>query len=804
MLRYNLRLTLRNLFKNRVHTLINIFGLSTGIACFILISIFVYYEWHYDDFHQDADRIYQVLRVDINPDGSIRGYAGNTPEPLTATLRNEYAQYGTTIGIYSVFNEKTPVVSNGEEHYGLTGVSVDPEFFTVFNFPLITGNPKTCLQGPNDVVITEKAAKIYFGDNDPVGKMISLGKKNFIVRGVARNFPNNTVFKYDVFFSSEIRKQLSDQLDYAWWSSGSYNFIKLNPGVNPDNLREAFNDLKKKHIPDWLMNVIGFDLQPLNKVHLNTDVASQLFPAIDPKYLTILLIVAISVLLIACINYINLSTSQAGKRAKETGVKKVAGANRAQLMGQYFSESVFIALIAVFFAMILAELLLPWFNTLTQRQLELNFFEPRFLLAATGFGMFIGFLSGIYPGLVLSSFKPVIVLKRESAGTGRKSYFRKTLVIIQLTVTIILISTELLILKQIRYMQTAPLGYDLDNILSVSLLSLANDNAERYEQAKLYLQNVSPYTMQYGFSEGTVSENIPGFYLQNQFRISKPGSDDKMEIQSIAIDTSFLDVFKIKLLQGRKFSAQDESSNPEKIIVNEAAVREMGIDSPIGQVFGSGPGGSGAYEIAGVVPDLHVQSLQNKVVPLMFKCGEKNNFPEFVSFRVDPGKTGKTLLFLQKKWKALFPDKPFDYFFPKDRYLDHYGEERRMAKVLAVFVVLTISISALGILAQVLFNTHVRIKEIGIRKTFGASVLSVIGLLSKELMLWILIAFAIASYPAWYVMKHWLENFAYRTTISWWVFFAAIGIIVLVALLTAGGLTWKAARKNPVDVLRYE
>ncbi|HLF35828.1 MAG TPA: ABC transporter permease [Cyclobacteriaceae bacterium] len=753
MFRYNLKLTLRSLLKNKVHTLINIFGLSTGVACFILISIFVYYEWNYDNFHKDTDRIYQIYKEDLNPDGSIRGLSGNTPDPLTATLRNEYGHLGTTIGFYRVFPSDAGVEVNGQKHYGLNGVSVDPEFFTVFYFPLISGNPETCLEGPTDVVLTERAALRYFGNTDPVNKTITLRNHSFVVRGLVRNFPDNSVFKFDVFFSSHLRQAMSDQLDKAWWSSGAFNFIKLNPGIDPDDFKSAFSDIKKKHFPDWLMKVTGFDIQPLRDVHLNTDVVGQIDTTINPKYLTILLIIAIAALMIACINYVNLSTSQAGRRARETGIKKVAGASRKQLMTQHFSESITVTILAVFISMILAELFLPWFNTLTNRNLEPDFFSFRYLFAAIGLGILIGFLSGIYPGLVLLSFRPAISIKSDVTGSGRKSHFRRTLVIVQLTITLTLISTELLILKQIEYIQSVPLGYNLDNILSIPVMSIEDNSDKRYQAAKLYLQQVSPYSARYGISEGTVSENIPGYYLQNQFRIPKPGTTEEMEIQSIAIDDKFLGVFNISLVHGEGFRVEDEISNPEKILVNEAAVRELGMESPIGLTFPSGPGGEGYYTIIGVIPDLHVESLQRRIVPLMFKCGPKNNFPEFVSFRIDPDKMNETVSFLQGKWKELFPERPFEYIFPKDKYLQHYSEERRMAKILAVFVFLTISISALGILGLVLFNTQVRIKEIGIRKTFGASVTSIIRLLSKELIIWIMVALCFSALPAWFAMR---------------------------------------------------
>ena len=801
MLRHNLKLALRNLNRKKAFALINITGLSTGIACFILISTFVYYEWNYDDFHKDTDRIYQICRMDIMPDES-KAMAGGTPMPLTATLREEYGYMGTTIGFYEMLSEEDFVTIDGQQHEGFRGVAVEQDFFKIFNFPFLIGNPEKCLEGPHDVVISERAAEQYFGNRDPMGKTFSIRNYEFMIRGVVKNSPNNTIFKYDVFFSSSVRPMRFSQLEDGWWSSGPYNFIKLNPGISPGKMIKVFQDIKNKHFPDFLKDRMGFTLQPLKQVHLNTEIAGQIYPTIDEIYLAILLVVAISILIIACINYINLATSQAGERAKETGIKKVAGASRKQLMAQYFSESIVLSLLAVFLALLLAELLLPWFNTLTSRNIDLHFYSLQFLLAVTGFGILTGLLSGIYPGLVLSSFRPVIAFKDNLTGIRRKSYLRSTLVIIQLTIALILISTEILIVKQIHYMQTTPLGYNLDHILSIPLWSLQGEQSERYEASKRFMERVESYRAKYGLSNGTVSENIPGFFIQNRFRVTNPVTQGQMEITSIAIDESFMDVFEIDLLQGQDFSKRNATSEPEKILINEAAYREMGWEEAVGKSFELWPGYY--ISIIGVVPDLHVESLQHPVGPLMFRYGQQNNFPQFVSFRLDPQKTQESILFLQDLWKKLFPDSPYSYFFPEEKYLEHYTEERRMAKVLATFVVVTILISGLGILGLVLFNTSTRTKEVGIRKTFGANILSIIGLLSKELIVWILIASGIAVIPAWYAMQGWLEKFAYRTAVSWWIFGLSIGFILLVTLLAAGWNTWKAARKNPVEVLRYE
>jgi putative ABC transport system permease protein len=777
-----------------LHTVINIIGLSTGITCFILITTFVYYEWNYDDFHRENERIFQICRLSLNPDGSSE-IAATTPMPLTGTLRNEYEHYGTTIGIYQILTEEASVMVDGEEHFGLKGVAVEQEFFQEFNF--------------NDVVISERAAERYFGNRDPIGKIFLIRNIEFIVRGLVKNPPNNTVFKFDVFFSSKLRPSIFTQLEDGWWSSGPYNFMKLKNGVTKDDLKSAFIEIKDKYFPEFLIDRMGFDMQPIRDVHLNTEVAQQIYPTIDEIYLVILMIVAISVLLIACINYINLSTSIAGQRAKETGIKKVVGASRIQLMTQFYSESIILSLFTVFISLILSELFLPWFNVLTYRNIELNFYSYQFLITAGVFGILIGLFSGIYPGLVLSSFRPVSALKPDPksgmniiSGIKGKSHFRRTLVIFQLTVTIILVSTEILILKQIHFMQTADLGYNLENILSIPLWSVRGNQEMRYEMAKRYLEQVEPYKNQFGFSEGTISENIPGFFIQNRFRVTNPDTREEMEIISIAIDESFINIFEIDLIKGQDFSHKEAQSQPEKILINQTAMKEMNWDQAIGKSYELWP--NYYTHIIGILPDLHVESLQKPVGPLMFRFGEKNNFPQFISFKLNQDKMNESILFFQNQWKEIMSDTPFMYYFPKDKYLEHYAEERRIAKILATFVILTILISGLGIFGLVLFNTHIRQKEIGIRKTFGATVMSIFSMLSKELSIWILIAFCIAVIPSWYAMHGWLDNFAYRTSISWWVFGLAVGIMILISLITGGWNTYKAARKNPVEVLKYE
>ena len=807
MFRQHLKLAIRGLGKQKLYALINIAGLSTGIASFILIAFFVYYEWNYDEFHPDKDRIYQVCRLSINPDGSSEA-AGSTPMPLTSTLRSEYDHMGTTIGIYDIITEETAVTVNGEEHFGFRGVSVDLEFFQVFNFPLEAGNPKKCLDGPKDVVISQRAAGKLFGATEPLGNIFQIRDHEFIVRGIAKNPPNNTVFKYDVFFSPHLRPEFYTQLEDGWWSSGPYNFIKLKEGITPDAFEFVFNEVRNKHFPDWLKDRTGFNLQPLNRVHLNTEVAQQIYPAIDEKYLVVLTMIGISLILLACINYVNLATSLSGQRAKETGIKKAAGASRGQLMAQFFSESITLCILAVVVSLILVELFLPWFNLLANRNLDLKLYSFPFLSAALGFGILTGLMAGFYPALVLSSFKPVTALKPGTMADSKmtringRSRLRKSLVIFQLTITLILISTEVLILKQIHYMENAALGYNLADIISIPLWSAGDNQEKRFELAKRYLEQVEPYRIQFHFSRGTISENIPGFFIQNQFRVTNPDTHQEIEIISIAIDERFMDVFEIGLVDGKGFDDPETRTEPEKILVNQAVLKEMRWDHAIGKSFELWPGYN--ITIIGIIHDLHVESLQHKVGPQMFRFGPQNNFPQFVSFRLNPEEMNEAILLLQGEWKKLIPDSPFMYYFPKDKYLEHYNEERRVAKILATFVTLTILISGLGIFGLVLFNTQVRTKEIGIRKTFGASVTSIIRILTAELFSWILIASGIAFLPAWYAMQNWLDNFPYRTTISWWVFGLSVVIIILIAIVTGGLKTYRAARKNPVEALRYE
>jgi putative ABC transport system permease protein len=797
MLKHYIIISVRNLIRNKVHSLINIGGLSIGMAAFIIIGTFVWQEFHYDNFHEHADFIYRIYTTEKAQEGY--SLEATTPLPLPQTLINDYPR----IGKVAYFNNLTygSPINIGEKRFDANCFTANTEAFHIFHFPLLVGNPDKILNDPHSAVITESAAEKFFGKDNPVGKRFSIQKLDFTVVGVMKNIPNNSIFKFDILVSDGIMKIIFPDLQNRWYHGGSYTYILVNKHENINQLEKDLAGIPEKYFPDFLKGRQEYHLQLLKSIHLNDDVKGDLIAPISPVYLYFLITVAIAVLLIACFSFINLSTAKSFQRAKEIGIKKVLGSTRKSIIFQFAGEAIILSLIALNFGIILAKLGLPYFNQLAEKNTSLVLSDYKTIFLLLGFAIGVGLLASLYPALYISRFKPVDVLYAKLKLSSR-TYFRKTIIISQFVITIALLVSTLFILKQIHFMKNQDLGFNPGNLLVVPLAFQAD---KRMDNARVLLNDINLNAASLQISKASLSENIPGYYFQNKFGIihdnNPPETAPNMLVTSI--DENFTQVYQTKLLEGRNFSPAFSTDKYKAVILNEEAMKILGWNSCIGKQIDYRQGG-GPYQVIGVIADLHIKSLKNALEPIVYRYAGDDWNTAFLTVRILPSKKMETITFLKKEWAKLNIEEPFDFFFVKDKFFEQYKEETRISKIAGTFSFFAILLACLGLFGLVAFITERRTKEIGIRKVNGADYTSIILLLTNDIFQLIWVSLLVASPIAWYFMHTWLQNFAYKTPLSWWIFLLAGLVILIISLLTLSWQAWKTVSKNPIEALRYE
>jgi putative ABC transport system permease protein len=793
MLKNYLRTAFRNLWKHRGFSLLNIIGLTIGMVAFFLIFLYVRFELSYETMFSKADRIYRVVADIKTPTETIPANVPAFPVPMH--MRTEFAEVETATRVM----KDDWMVTRGDQHFHETeAVDADSTFFSVFDFPLLKGNPQTALRDPNSIVLTETAARKYFGDANPLGQPLLLGKDKLhaVVTGVMKDIPDNSMIKCNMVVSFTTFVQPGpNSLDNQWGNYGAYAFVLLKSGANPKALEGK--------LPAFLEKMNGSEmhkermiptlyLERLRDIYLHSTRDDSKTGKITNVF--IFSIVGAFVLLIAGINFVNLTTARSTERAKEVGIRKVAGAGRGQLAGQFIGESVILCGIAWLLAVGCTVLLLPPFNNLAGKIINPGVLPPAAdLLILLGIAVFIGIAAGIYPALVLSSFQPVAVLKGRFATGGQGSFLRKALVVVQFTIATGLIIGTLVVYNQLNYMRSQDLGFDKNQKLVVDTQG---------DSTKLVLKEAVNHL------PGVLSTSMAG---------SVPGGGDhgaysqienvKGEMQIANLDLYFVDFdyipqLKIKVLAGRAFSRDFMTDTTHAMILNEAAVKMFGYSSPeraIGKKF-SQWGREGL--IIGVVKDFHFRSLQEVIKPLSIRiepqgCG-------LLTVNVDGHHIPNTIAAIESRWKQLVPDKPFTYYFLDEFFDKQYRAEDRFGTLFLYFAALAIFISCLGLMGLASYSTVQRTKEIGIRKVVGASVGQIVYLLSRDFLLLVLIAFVVSAPIAGWLIGGWLKGFAYRIPIYWWIFAIAGLLAVLIAILTVSFQAMKAAVANPVNSLRSE
>jgi putative ABC transport system permease protein len=786
MFQYYLKSALRNIKKQKWYSLITLAGLTIGITCFILISLYVRYEFSYDRFHENAKNIYRVL-VDTHETYMGKSQVTVTPGPLATAMLDEFSEvlYATKVTV------RHAVLKHGENRFTENRVYyVDPAFLEIFSFPLMAGNPEKALAEPNCLLVSKEMAEKYFGQKNPVGKTIHVDKKDYQVTGVLENIPGNTHLRFDFLASFSSLVDLRGRERVYRWNSWSYHtYVLLHGQADPvslENKLPAF--LKKNYMEDARQTL---RLQPVADVHFHTKANFELEPNTDIRNVYLLSAIGIFILLIACFNYMNLSTARATTRAKEIGMRKVIGANRMQLIRQFLGESILFSLIALFFSVMLVKLLLPAFRVFMDRKLEVGLIQDGILMMSLiGLVLLIGFVSGSYPSLVLSSFQPTVVLKGTHMRSSRSSsIFRNSLVVSQFAISVALIFCTIVVYNQLHFMKNKELGFIKDYVVIVP------NPEEGYEALKYELQQNTQIL------DVALSNDLPHNIDSASYgEWDGYNPEEELVVYRNWVDDNFLGFYNIPVIQGRGFSEEYNDEEGHAYILNEAAVKTIGWDDPIGKRFGFGEDETGV--VVGVVKDFHFAPLHLNIEPLALTLNSERT--NWLSIKINPHNIPDTLAFVERTWKGYSPEGDFSHTFLDDRLDRMYRTEEKLGKTFSIYTFIALFVACLGLFGLASFTTEQRTKEIGIRKVLGATEWDITILTTKKFLGLVLVANAGAWPVAYFVMQKWLQNFAYKTSMGMWIFALSAGMSLAIALLTVGYQSVRAALANPSDSLRYE
>jgi putative ABC transport system permease protein len=811
MLTNYLKIAWRNLLKNKTFSIINIAGLAIGLACFLLIALYVSDELSYDRYNEKADRIYRI-NSDIRFGGTDLHMAVCS-DPMGATLKKDYPQVEQYVRFYASNGSK--LVKKGNEFIEEQNVAnADSTLFDVFTLPAIEGNTKTALNEPNTVVITESTAKKYFGNTHVVGKTIETDEdKNnlYKITAVIKDVPQTSHFNFDFIFSM-------DNVDYGFGNFLSHNFqtyILLKEGVDYKAFDKNFDQVIDKYVlpqakqfmeiktmDDFKKsgNKLEYHLMPLRDIHLKSDRFPELGVNGNVQYVYIFSAVALFILLIACINFMNLSTARSANRSKEVGIRKVLGTNKKALIGQFLTESTMMVFIALLISMMIAWLTIPLFNDVSAKSLSIatlfNFKVLPFLLLLP---FLVGLLAGSYPAFFLSSFQPIVVLKGKVNAGFKKSTLRSGLVIFQFFISIVLIIGVTIIYNQLNFIQTKKLGYNKDQLLILNRTGSLGKNAEAFKNEVAKMSGVKSASFS-GYLPVSNSSRNDNTYSKEAVMNEKTG----FNMQTWRIDYDYLNNLGMEIIKGRNFS-REFGSDSSAVIINETTAKVLGYADPIGKKIytfeGNMPGKAINYTIVGVVKNFNFESLRQNIGPLCFLIGD-NSWS--TAFKVSTTNVTGLVKNIESKWKAMVPGMPFSYQFLDESFDNMYRAEQRVGKIALSFAILTILIACLGLFGLATYMAEQRTKEIGVRKVLGASVANLVSMLSKDFLKLVLLSALLAFPIAWFVMHKWLEDFAFRIDISWWVFVIAGFAALMIAVLTVSFQAIKAAVANPVKSLRTE
>ena len=787
MIRNYLKIAYRNFVRNKVYSTINVLGLALSMFCAMLVILWINDELNYESFWPNSERIYRLAQAPKFNDGTVFRVAAS-PAPMPELLKEQLPG----IAEYTRFRPipDKVLIQYDDARFYEDVTYVDSTFFNVFQLPFLAGNPTNALFDPNSVVITARMAEKYFGDHwqreGVLGKTLAVDNDhNFAISGVIADLPSTTHFKFDILLP--FRKLYEYGWSMSWGNNYYYAYFLLEKDIDPESLSAQIAEFAKTR--DDIRD--NFYLQTLGDIHLYSDFDIDVYGSTEPRYLYVRIFtgIALAIVLIACINFMNLSTAQSERRAKEIGLRKTVGSRRWQIVGQLLSESILLSLLALFLAGVAVVLVLPTFNRIVDKSIGLG---PEMWPTGVAFivgAVVIGLLAGSYPALFLSAFKPVQVLKGGFVAHRGGTVFRRVLVVTQFAVTIILILGTTVVYQQFQYFIEKDLGYDKDLLVYMPMLG---DIISDYDGFK------NDLTQQPTVKGVTTSSDLP-IYTVSASYVDWEGKSEEDDIlfHHFSVDYDYLATLGLELLEGRAFSPNfpADSSN---YILNEEALKLTGFSDPIGKRFNMG-GNEGT--IVGIIKDFNFKSLHQKIEPLMLHMIFD---PSYILVKVAPGNTASSLALIEQAWNKHNPSYPFEYHFLNEEYEQLYQSEKRMSDVFDYFTFFTLFIACLGLIGLINHMIEKRTKEVSIRKVLGASVSSILVLLSQEYVRLIVIAFVIAIPVAHYFIGDWLDTFAYRVNVPWWLYVVPGALVLLVALLSVSAQTVKAARRNPVDSLRYE
>jgi len=796
--------SIRALGRQKGYVLINIIGLSIGIACSLLIALFVINELSYDQFNEKKDQIYRV-----NLHGKISGqeaHVSSTCSPLGRTMLQEfpevedfsrYNNYGNTVIKYKHKNFS-------EEAF----VLVDSSFFNIFSIKLLRGDINSVLNAPHNCVLSEESAQKIFGNNDPIGKMIQVGTDTTLykVTGIMENIPENSSFKADIFGSFLSSQRANDD---HWLSNSFETYVLLKEGTSAAAVNDKFHPLLIKYVGPIIEqyfqvsfdeflekgNQYSFLLQPLLDIHLDPSIEHEVKNASDPKFLYIFGGIAILIIVIAAINFMNLSTAQAAKRAKEVGIKKVSGSSRRMLVKQFLSESILLSLISLIIAIILIEITLPYFNNLLRSKLFVDYFGTWFTIPGLiVISLIVGLLAGGYPAFYLSAFKPVSVLKGSIKDSMKNGKLRSILVILQFGISIILIVGTLIIFKQINFLINKDMGFNKDHLMVISRAGVIGNKIKPFKDELLKLEGVESVSA--STAAPAHNNNGNGYTIEGR-------DQESFLLETNWVDYDYFKTYDIKLLSGRLFD-REFSTDQEACVINQSAVINFNLEDPLSTRFIADPENLKYMPIIGIVNNFHFRSLHSKIEPYIFRFKNEDINWGYISIRITENTTEKTITEIEDIWNNFTNNEPIQYFHMDESLKRLYREEQQNAKLSIVFTILAIVIAALGLFGLTSFTVEQRTKEIGIRKAMGASVGNIFYIISKEIIVLVSVATIIACPAIFFIAKNWLQNYQYKITLTVFDFLIGFIIAVSIAVLTITYRTLKAARKNPSESLRYE
>jgi putative ABC transport system permease protein len=799
MLRNYLRVAFRNIRKQKGYAFINISGLAIGMAACLLILLWVYDELSYDTYHENADRIYR-LTIDANLGAQMS--VPVAPTPAGPAMVQEYPEALQAVRLSRP--NRSPVVVGDREYFEENVAYADNSIFEIFSFPLVEGDPRAALEAAYSVVLTEDVARKYFGNDQALGKTIKIGGRDYAVMGVAKNVRENSHFGFNILLSMETRYAESRPIMENWLAISNYAYVLLAENADPAALEAKLPALIEKNLGPTLKSLGGsitLHLQPLKRIHLHSDFRGDIAPQGDILYVYLFSAIALFILIIAGINFVNLSTARWTARAKEVGVRKTLGALREKLVGQFLGESVVYSLLALVLAVGLILLARPWFSAVAGRDLSFNVLQIPWLVPAfLGLALLVGVAAGAYPAFFLSSFRPVRVLRGGTRIGSKNILFRRVLVVTQFVISVVLIIGTMVVYKQLAFMKTKNLGFEKEQV--VVLPGLADVMPKSYETLRNEFRKVS------GVLDVGAGSLVPGRgIMKSVFQPEGFQRDQSQPMDYRNIDSGYLPTLGIAIAAGRNFSEELATDRTQSVLINETAAEKFGWKDPIGKQFIITPdqnstGGETRLNVVGVVKDFHSTSLREKIDPMILFY-DPTQCASF-AVRVAPTEIQKTLGLLEDKWKELLPQKPFDFFFLDESFDSQYRAEERIGNLALRFSLLAILVSCLGLFGIASYTTEQRTKEIGIRKVLGASGGIIVRMLSKEYLLLVAIGNLFAWPVAYLMMRSWLQNFAYRTSLAYWIFLAAAVLSIAVSLSTVTYQSVRAARTNPVKSLRCE